>query len=77
MLISARNQIDWNGGYVNNWTTGQYVNYVNENKGKYKNFKLFLYRDHCGLGFKNNSIEDACIAIIDDIEDIVVWNSSI
>ena len=29
MLICTQNQIDWNGGYVNNWTTNEYVEHVN------------------------------------------------
>ena len=69
MLISTKNQIDWNGGYVNKWTTEQYVNYVNKIKKRYKNSKIFLCRDHCGPGFKNNSVEDVYNTVFDDIDN--------
>ena len=29
MLIASKNQIDWDGGYVNNWNTEQYVECIN------------------------------------------------
>ena len=41
-LIPSRRQVEWNGGYVNNWTTKQFSNYT-------KN-KLILKRDHAGPG---------------------------
>lgn len=40
-LIPSRRQIEWNGGYVNNWTTEQFSKYTN---------KLILKRDHAGPG---------------------------
>ena len=48
MLIASRRQIDseqFNGGYVNNWTTSKFANYV---KTKDKNTNIILSRDHCG-----------------------------
>ena len=47
MLISSRNQIDKNElgiGYVNNFSTKEYSNYVKNKKNKY----LHLCRDHSG-----------------------------
>lgn len=41
-FIPSRRQIEYNGGYVNNWTT--------ENFSKYVNNKLTIERDHAGLG---------------------------
>jgi fructose/tagatose bisphosphate aldolase len=40
-LICSRRQVEWNGGYVNNWTTKTFSEYSN---------KLFLVRDHAGPG---------------------------
>ncbi len=48
MLIASRRQIDseqFNGGYVNNWTTSKFANYV---KNKDKNANVILSRDHGG-----------------------------
>lgn len=48
MLIASRRQIDssvFGGGYVENWTTGDFANYVQENDpGK----NIILARDHGG-----------------------------
>jgi len=40
-LIPSRRQVEWNGGYVNNWTTKEF--------SKYSNI-LVLKRDHSGPG---------------------------
>ena len=40
-LIPSRRQVEWDGGYVNNWTTKRFSKYANE---------LFLVRDHAGPG---------------------------
>ena len=69
MLISTKNQIDWNGGYVNKWTTKQYVGFVNKMRGKHMGSKIYLCRDHCGPGFKNDSIDDIYKTIDDDIKN--------
>lgn len=71
MLISTRNQIDYDGGYINNWTTRQYVEFVNKISAKYKDSKIYLCRDHCGPGFsfRDNSIEAVYKTIHDDIEN--------
>lgn len=48
MLIASRRQIDsekFNGGYVNNWTTSKFANYV---KTKDNNANIILSRDHGG-----------------------------
>ena len=57
ILIASRRQIDseqFNGGYVNNWTTSQFANYV-RNKDKRNN--IILARDHGGPWQNNNEIE--------------------
>ena len=44
-IIPSRRQIEWNGGYVNNWTTENFCKYVK----KYSKF-ITLQRDHAGPG---------------------------
>ena len=71
MLISTQNQIDWNRGYVNNWNTEEYVDFVNELKKKYKlndlKNHIYLCRDHCGPNFKTSGSCDVSKTINDDI----------
>jgi len=42
-LIPSRRQVEWDGGYVNNWTTGNLAEYV-----KLRTDKITLQRDHAG-----------------------------
>lgn len=42
-LIPSRRQVEWDGGYVNNWTTKQFSDYV-----KSKTENILLVRDHSG-----------------------------
>ena len=42
-LIPSRRQIDFCGGYVENWTTKEFAKYVRE-----KTYKIILKRDHGG-----------------------------
>lgn len=44
-LIPSRRQVEFDGGYVNNWTTRQFVNYV-----KARTKRVLLQRDHSGPG---------------------------
>ena len=44
-LIPSRRQVEWDGGYVNNWTTKNFCNYIKENS-KF----IALQRDHSGPG---------------------------
>ena len=41
-FIPSRRQVDYNGGYVNNWTTGEFSKYVNG--------RVSIERDHGGIG---------------------------
>jgi hypothetical protein len=50
-LIPSRRQIEWDGGYVNNWKTSDFSEYVI--KG---NAEILLQRDHSGPG--QGKIED-------------------
>ena len=45
VFIPSRRQIEWNGGYVNNWTTKDFVEYV-----KAKSPRALIERDHGGPG---------------------------
>ena len=42
-LIPSRRQIEYNKGYVNNWTTREFINYVRE-----RSSNVILQRDHGG-----------------------------
>lgn len=44
-LIPSRRQVEWNGGYVNNWTTKTFSDYINR-----KTNQIQLQRDHSGPG---------------------------
>jgi hypothetical protein len=44
-LIPSRRQVEWNGGYVNNWNTKDFFGYVNR-----KTNNIILQRDHSGPG---------------------------
>ena len=41
-FIPSRRQVDYQGGYVNNWTTGEFSTYVNG--------RVPIERDHGGAG---------------------------
>jgi fructose/tagatose bisphosphate aldolase len=47
-LIPSRRQVEYNGGYVNNWTTRKFANYV-----KARTHQVILQRDHSGPGQGN------------------------
>jgi len=68
MLVVSKNQIDWDGGYVNNWTTGDFAMFIKKMKKQYPGSKVYICRDHCGPGFKNNSIKDVYKTIDTDIK---------
>lgn len=50
-LIPSRRQVEWNRGYVNNWTTKEFTEYV-----KSKTDKILLVRDHSGP--KQGQVDD-------------------
>ena len=55
MLIASRRQIDskeFNGGYVQNWTTDEYSKYIQK-----RNKNLILCRDHGGPWQNNIEIK--------------------
>jgi fructose/tagatose bisphosphate aldolase len=59
-LIPSRRQVEWNGGYVNNWDTKNFSEYVTR-----KSNLITLQRDHSGPGqgqYEDNGIS----SLIDD-----------
>jgi len=62
-LIPSRRQVEYNGGYVNNWTTQQFSYYVKQNC-KYTT----LQRDHGGR-LQGNSIDDGKESYLQDIKN--------
>jgi len=69
-LISSKNQIDHNGGYVNNWNTNQYCNFLKKLKKEYFLSNVLICRDHCGPGFNGNyELTDTYKTIENDIEN--------
>ena len=68
MLISSKNQIDWDRGYVNAWNTKEYGLFIDKMKKKYQKAEVFICRDHCGPGFKNDDLKDVYQTINTDIE---------
>jgi hypothetical protein len=70
MLIPSMNQIAHNGGYVNNWTTTQFMNYVKDMKTKYPYSDIKVCRDHCGPGFNgNHDLQDVYSSIESDVKN--------
>lgn len=70
MLISSKNQIDWSGGYVNNWDTKSYMDFVRTMRNKYPFASVRVCRDHCGPGFNGkHDLKDVYKTIEDDIEN--------
>ncbi|MEK7509191.1 MAG: hypothetical protein AAB605_00585 [Patescibacteria group bacterium] len=68
MLIASKNQIDWGGGYVNNWTTRDYIDFVRAMRAKYPLANVHVCRDHCGPGFNGiHDLKDVYKTIEDDI----------
>lgn len=59
-FIPSRRQVEYNGGYVNNWTTESFVNYV-KTKGKY----IFVERDHGGPG-QGTNMDDGIVSFKED-----------
>jgi hypothetical protein len=70
MLIASKNQIDYNGGYVNNWNTRDYKESLNTFKLAYPGANVKICRDHCGPGFNGvYDLDDVYNTIQSDIEN--------
>ena len=59
-FIPSRRQVEYNGGYVNNWTTKEFVEYV-KNKGKF----ISVERDHGGPG-QGTNMDDGMTSFEED-----------
>ena len=59
-FIPSRRQVEYNGGYVNNWTTSEFSTYI---KSKNKNIKI--ERDHGGPG-QGLTEDDGYISLEED-----------
>lgn len=64
-LIASKNQIDYDSGYVENWSTYRYMDFVGALTTVYPRAKVAVCRDHCGPGFLGGlrpdlAFEDAC-----------------
>jgi hypothetical protein len=71
-LIPSRRQVEFDGGYVNNWTTKNFCEYVRSRSNK-----ILLVRDHAGPS-QGYSEDDGIVSFIEDCKhfDIVhvdVW----
>lgn len=60
MLIPSRRQIEYDGGYVNDWTTDQFCNYV-----KSKTNNVYLERDHAGPG-QGKELDNGLLSLEED-----------
>lgn len=60
ILIPSRRQLDSNGGYSNNWTTQEFVQYM-----KSKNPAILLERDHGGPG-QGSILDDGYDSLSED-----------
>lgn len=70
MVVASKNQIDYGGGYVNKWTTKDFMEFIREMRLKYPNSHVKICRDHCGPGFNNIfDLEDTYNTIKCDIEN--------
>lgn len=69
MLIASKNQVDYAGGYVNNWTTREYMDFVNLMRNQYPMATVKICRDHCGPGFNGKyDLKDVYKTIEEDIK---------
>ena len=83
-FIPSRRQIEYNGGYVNNWTTRDFIEYV---KNKNKNIKIERYHGgpNQGItmvdGYESLKTDSQCMDIIhidpwkfvNNIDDGIEW----
>ncbi|MFH0740185.1 MAG: hypothetical protein V1819_03840 [bacterium] len=69
MLIPSLSQINFSGGYVNNWTTTQFAEFIALMRKKYQKAVVYMCRDHCGPGFNGDNLLDVQKNIDDDIDN--------
>lgn len=49
-VIPSRRQIEFDGGYVNNWKTEEFIDYIRYRQNKTEENNIILERDHAGPG---------------------------
>lgn len=68
-LIASKNQIDYDSGYVENWSTYRFMEVVRALRIVYPTADVVICRDHCGPNFNNiGNLEDTYETIRVDIE---------
>ena len=55
LLSPSRNQVDYKDGYV--FTTAQFTQFVDKQIKQYPQNWIYLCRNNCGVGFKDNKIK--------------------
>ena len=60
-LLPSRRQIDYDGGYVNNWNTKSFSEYVKERSN------IIIERDHSGIG-QGDKMNDEYISFKEDLK---------
>jgi hypothetical protein len=69
MLVTSKNQVDYAGGYVNNWSTREYADFLAGMRRQYPAAVVKVCRDHCGPGFNGRlHITDTYRTIEADVE---------
>jgi hypothetical protein len=63
VFIPSRRQIEHTGGYVNNWTTKEFYDYVQAKSSK----KVYIERDHGGPG-QGNTMDDGFASMDEDLK---------
>jgi fructose/tagatose bisphosphate aldolase len=63
VFIPSRRQIEYSGGYVNNWSTKEFYTYVHNSSKR----KMYIERDHGGPG-QGQYDDDGYESIIEDIK---------
>ena len=63
VFIPSRRQIEYTGGYVNNWSTKDFYDYINKNSTK----KVYIERDHGGPG-QGLTMDDGFASLDEDIQ---------
>lgn len=61
-FIPSRRQIDWDCGYVNNWRTQTFAEYINKNTNK-----ILIQRDHSGPK-QGTYDDDGVISLANDVK---------
>jgi len=68
-LIPSRRQVDWDGGYVNNWTTKEFADYIGRKSKNPYLHDIILERDHAGPN-QGSYMDDGLTSLKYDCEDL-------